>query len=145
MKTPSVKAVSEFYLQPQLSRRSQVLLQGIFHPAETTAEDISPKDQCGPSWQRAYTYRRLKASGGTNLEVASPDTDNTVTFPMSQTLHIISATQHQRFTPQELWIVTGTCSVTPNMVVLLPPRDKRSYCCTSTSEPEVKPESLRRK
>lgn len=50
----------------------------------------------------------------------------TLTFPMSQTLHIISASQHQCFTPQELWTGTGTCSVTPDIAVLLPSRVKRS-------------------
>lgn len=40
---------------------------------------------------------------------------------------------------------TGTCNVTLNTVALLPPRGNHSYRSTSTSESEVKPESLRRK
>lgn len=79
--------------------------------------------------------------------------DKAVRFATPQASHIISVTQHQHSTgtpnirqgTYRRWKGTGTCKVTLNTVALLPPRGKHSYRCTSTSESEVKPESLMRK
>lgn len=132
-----------------------VLLVGILHPAGTTTWDTSPKDEHGLSCQHIYTNRNLETNGYINLYKESPMMDKAVRFAMPSGLahHFRhpTPTLHPAGTPNicqgtcRRWKGTGTCNVTLNMVALLPPRGKHSYRQTSTSESEVKPESLTRK
>lgn len=141
-KTPSIKAIHEFYLQPQLSRCSQVLymafaillelLHRIYHQNIRVAlldstfiliEDLMLLEVPIYKWllQTQITLEHF------------------LCLP-----HCASFLPSNANAPQEIWTGTGTWSVTPNVMVL-PSRGKRSYCCTSTSAPEAKPESLMRK